>query len=221
MTALPSPVAFTFRRLLCALRRPGGVLCGLPGELMAAQCNEFCAQVHPGSLPGCSTCWLGCGCGCLLLHKVCYNHRAYTSLLRAATAAPALHAAGAPHLTAQRIAPSSLQGIINNPNFTRYVRFNAMQVPGLHLLLRRRLLLLPLLRLRLLPPCALRLSACCCRRSRCCRSRCRLHPTCIFVFQLPPPQAILLDIILILPGLIESIVRPPMGGPGLQVYITL
>lgn len=51
-------------------------------------------------------------------------------------------------------------GIINNPNFTRYVRFNAM-------------------------------------------------------------QAILLDIILILPGLIESIVRPPMGGPGLQVYITL
>ncbi|KAL4440549.1 hypothetical protein ABPG75_003550 [Micractinium tetrahymenae] len=34
-------------------------------------------------------------------------------------------------------------------------------------------------------------------------------------------QAILLDIILILPGLIESIFRPPMGGPGLQVYITL
>ncbi|PRW39238.1 TIC 20- chloroplastic [Chlorella sorokiniana] len=51
-------------------------------------------------------------------------------------------------------------GIINNPNFTRYVRYNAM-------------------------------------------------------------QAILLDIILILPGLIESIVRPPMGGPGLQIYITL
>ncbi len=39
-------------------------------------------------------------------------------------------------------------------------------------------------------------------------------PTC-------PLQAILLDIILILPGLIESIVRPPMAGPGLQVYITL
>ncbi|KAL4419302.1 hypothetical protein ABPG77_001634 [Micractinium sp. CCAP 211/92] len=34
-------------------------------------------------------------------------------------------------------------------------------------------------------------------------------------------QAILLDIILILPGLIESIFRPPMGGPGLQLYITL
>ncbi|EFN53875.1 hypothetical protein CHLNCDRAFT_136015 [Chlorella variabilis] len=50
-------------------------------------------------------------------------------------------------------------GIINNPRFSRYVRFNAM-------------------------------------------------------------QAILLDIILILPGLLESIFRPPMGGPGLQLYIT-
>ena len=36
-----------------------------------------------------------------------------------------------------------------------------------------------------------------------------------------PSQAILLDIILIFPGLLESIFRPPMGGPGLQVYITL
>lgn len=33
-----------------------------------------------------------------------------------------------------------------------------------------------------------------------------------------PPQAILLDIILIFPGLLESIFRPPMGGPGLQVW---
>ncbi|GAB4819498.1 hypothetical protein N2152v2_006544 [Parachlorella kessleri] len=33
-------------------------------------------------------------------------------------------------------------------------------------------------------------------------------------------QAILLDVILILPGLLESVFRPPMGGPGLQIYIT-
>lgn len=34
-------------------------------------------------------------------------------------------------------------------------------------------------------------------------------------------QAVLLDIILILPGLIESVLRVrPMGGPGLQLYIT-
>ena len=51
-------------------------------------------------------------------------------------------------------------GIINSPNFNRYVRFNAM-------------------------------------------------------------QAVLLDIVLILPGLIESVLRVrPMGGPGLQLYIT-
>ncbi|KAL4856315.1 hypothetical protein ACK3TF_003128 [Chlorella vulgaris] len=50
-------------------------------------------------------------------------------------------------------------GIINNQNFSRYVRFNAM-------------------------------------------------------------QAVLLDIILILPGLLEGVFRPPTGGPGLQVYIS-
>lgn len=51
-------------------------------------------------------------------------------------------------------------GVINNPNFSRYVRFNGM-------------------------------------------------------------QAVLLDIILILPGLLESVFKVPMGGPGLQLYITL
>lgn len=51
-------------------------------------------------------------------------------------------------------------GIINSPNFSRYVRFNAM-------------------------------------------------------------QAVLLDVVLILPGLIESVLKlRPMGGPGLQLYIT-
>jgi uncharacterized membrane protein len=51
-------------------------------------------------------------------------------------------------------------GIINSPNFSRYVRYNAM-------------------------------------------------------------QAVLLDVVLILPGLIESVLKlRPMGGPGLQLYIT-
>eukprot|EP00884_Botryococcus_braunii_P010142 jgi/Botrbrau1/19129/Bobra.0077s0041.1 len=50
-------------------------------------------------------------------------------------------------------------GIVNNRNFSRYVRYNAM-------------------------------------------------------------QSILLDIILILPSLVENIFRPPMSGPGLQIYIT-
>lgn len=51
-------------------------------------------------------------------------------------------------------------GIINNQNFSRYVRFNAM-------------------------------------------------------------QAVLLDVVLILPGLFENLFRPPSSGPGLQAYISL
>lgn len=43
-----------------------------------------------------------------------------------------------------------------------------------------------------------------------------LHP-----HRVPAPQAILLDILLIFPSILESVLRPPMGGPGLQVYITL
>ncbi|KAL3160671.1 hypothetical protein ABBQ32_010586 [Trebouxia sp. C0010 RCD-2024] len=34
-------------------------------------------------------------------------------------------------------------------------------------------------------------------------------------------QAVLLDIVLILPGLIENVLRPPSSGPGLQAYISL
>ena len=34
-------------------------------------------------------------------------------------------------------------------------------------------------------------------------------------------QAVLLDILLILPGLIESVVRPPTAGPLFQAYVTL
>ena len=34
-------------------------------------------------------------------------------------------------------------------------------------------------------------------------------------------QAVLLDIILVFPSLLEGILKPPMGGPGLQLYITL
>ncbi|DBB11553.1 TPA: hypothetical protein ACH3X3_006949 [Trebouxia sp. C0006] len=51
-------------------------------------------------------------------------------------------------------------GIINNQNFSRYCRFNAM-------------------------------------------------------------QAVLLDVVLILPGLFENLIRPPSSGPGLQAYISL
>ena len=119
------------------------------------------------------------------------------------------------------------QGIINNPNFSRYVRYNAMQVRCCS---TRSLSVCGWLGAERTCEAWSATAPLHCRRHCCCfcfcckavlLQSCAAATSAIRFVQTCPLQAILLDIILILPGLIESIVRPPMAGPGLQVYITL
>lgn len=69
--------------------------------------------------------------------------------------------------------------------------------------------------------CAWRVRVCCCPPPAPAPSPFAHHVGPLPLLPGTDKQAILLDIILILPGLLESVFRPPMGGPGLQVYITV
>lgn len=101
------------------------------------------------------------------------------------------------------------QGIINNPSFSRYVRFNAMQAVLLDIILMwaargaGSLRGSPKGRAR-----SQRSGGRPCGQTNSRRGSPNTHPHPLLL-----PCS--------LPGLLESVFRPPIGGPGLQLYISL
>ena len=111
--------------------------------------------------------------------------------------------------------PPAPQGIVNNPRWSYFVRFSAMQVAACPTYWPAGAAVHVLSRPGSAPcPAPASCTACAACFSNACASAHAAHTP-----HTPhTAQAVLLDVILILPGLVESILRPGgMGGLGLQV----
>lgn len=113
-TAPPCACTHPCRRLLGALCRPGGLLCGVPGALRVT-CFISCVERTAGG-------WA------LIFGSAALPPSCRPAAYLCAVADQCLYPCVRLTVATRTMLPCAVQGIINNYNFSRYVRFNAMQV---------------------------------------------------------------------------------------------